>query len=112
MPDWAGRIWFVSARAWSGTSIRSPARCKSVATGERIGNSFAVDETGGVYIVSERAMYRFDAGTDGAPARRPGGEAYDNIGMHEARPDAGRLGHDAHADGQCSGWRSPTTPTR
>src|SRR5438552_1561465 len=30
--------------------------------GEAIGNSFAVDETGGVFIVSDHAMYRFDAG--------------------------------------------------
>ena len=27
---------------------------------EPIGNSFAVDETGGVYIVTDRALYRFD----------------------------------------------------
>jgi len=35
--------------------------------GEAIGNSFAVDETGGVFIVSDHALYRFDAGASGAP---------------------------------------------
>src|SRR5206468_10967571 len=34
---------------------------------EAIGNSFAVDETGGVFIVSDHAMYRFDAGPMGEP---------------------------------------------
>ncbi len=30
-------------------------------------NSFAVDETGGVYVVSTAALYRLDAGPDGVP---------------------------------------------
>ena len=34
---------------------------RSIDTGEPIGNSFAVDETGGVFIVTDKAMYRFDA---------------------------------------------------
>jgi hypothetical protein len=39
-------------------------------TGEAIGNSFAVDETGGVFIVSDHAMYRFDADpSSGAPVQ-------------------------------------------
>lgn len=33
-----------------------------VLQGERIANSFAVDETGGVSIISDHAFYRFDAG--------------------------------------------------
>src|SRR5207302_1485699 len=40
---------------------------KTYDTGEQIGNSFASDETGGVYIVTDTALYRFVAGTDGAP---------------------------------------------
>lgn len=35
--------------------------------GERIVNSFATDETGGVFIVSDHAMYRFDSGRRGRP---------------------------------------------
>jgi hypothetical protein len=33
-----------------------------------MGNSFAIDETGGVYIVTDAAEYRFDTGPDGGPA--------------------------------------------
>ena len=36
-------------------------------TKEPIGNSHAVDETGGVYIVTDGALYRFDAAAAGAP---------------------------------------------
>ena len=35
--------------------------------GETIANSLAVDETGGVFVVSSHALYRFDAGSGGAP---------------------------------------------
>lgn len=49
--------------------------------GEGITSSFAVDETGGVYVVSDRALYRFDAGRGGWPLRRHNGQR---------RPDAGR----------------------
>jgi len=35
-----------------------------------MGNSFAVDETGGVYIVTDKALYRFDASPLASP--RPG----------------------------------------
>jgi hypothetical protein len=38
-----------------------------VDTAEKIGNSFSVDETNGVYIVSDAALYRFQVGPDGAP---------------------------------------------
>ena len=48
--------------------------------GEQIGNSFAVDETGGVYIVTDKAMYRFDAAPAGAPSVT-WREAYANIGI-------------------------------
>ncbi len=35
--------------------------------GETIANSFAIDESGGVFIVSTHALYRFDLGRGGAP---------------------------------------------
>ncbi len=35
--------------------------------GERIVNSLAVDETGGVYVVSDHALYRFGVGRTGDP---------------------------------------------
>jgi hypothetical protein len=47
---------------------------------EKIGNSFAVDNTGGVFIVTDRALYRFDAATDGSPLIS-WRETYANIGI-------------------------------
>ena len=37
-------------------------------THEPIGNSFALDERGGVYIVSDAALYKFVRGSDGSRA--------------------------------------------
>ncbi len=68
LPDWAGRIWFVSARGVVGYVDPDSGAVRSLATGETIGNSFATDETGGVYVVTDAAMYRFEAGADGAPS--------------------------------------------
>ncbi len=80
LPDWSGRIWFVSAAGIVGTVDPASGRVQSLNIAEKIGNSFAVDETGGVYIVSDGAMYRFDATASGAPSitwREP----YANIGI-------------------------------
>jgi len=60
MPDWRGRIWFASTRGVVGFVTRSGS-VRSLATEEPIGNSFAVDERGGVYIVTDAALYRFQA---------------------------------------------------
>jgi hypothetical protein len=67
LPDWSGRIWFVSGSGVVGTVDPGTGAVRSVALGERIGNSFAVDR-GGVYIVSDAALYRFEAGAGGAPS--------------------------------------------
>jgi hypothetical protein len=68
LPDWSGRIWFVSAKGVVGDVDPATGAVHSLDTGEAIGNSFATDETGGVYVVTDAAMYRFDAGADGTPA--------------------------------------------
>ena len=69
MPDWNGLIWFVTTRGQVGTVDPAAGTVQSLQLeGEVIANSFAVDETGGVHIVSDHALYRFDATTDGAPA--------------------------------------------
>jgi hypothetical protein len=80
LPDWSGRIWFASANGVVGTVDQGSGTVKSLSLGEKIGNSFAVDETGGVFIVSDGAMYRFDAGADGSP-QVTWREAYANIGV-------------------------------
>jgi len=67
LPDWAGRIWFVSAKGVVGYVDPATGAVRSMNTGESIGNSFATDETGGVYVVTDAAMYRFDVASDGTP---------------------------------------------
>jgi hypothetical protein len=68
LPDWSGRLWFVSQQGVVGTVDPGTGAIRTLATGEQVTNSFAVDETGGVYIVSDAALYRFDATAGGAPA--------------------------------------------
>jgi hypothetical protein len=67
LPDWSGRYWFATTNGVVGTVDPASGAVKSFDTHEKIGNSFAVDETMGVYIVTDAALYRFTAGADGAP---------------------------------------------
>ncbi|RNL63156.1 hypothetical protein EFK50_15740 [Nocardioides marmoriginsengisoli] len=68
LPDWAGRLWFVTVSGKVGM-ITTAGVVRSVAlpAGETIANSFAMDESGGVFIVSTHALYRFDV-TRGRPS--------------------------------------------
>jgi hypothetical protein len=68
LPDWTGRYWFASTKGVVGTVDPSSGAVKSVDTHEKIGNSFAVDETNGAFVVTDAALYRFQAGDDGTPA--------------------------------------------
>jgi hypothetical protein len=68
LPDWSGRLWFVSSGGVVGTVDPSSGQVRSLRLrGEVIANSFAVDDSGGVYVVSDHALYRFDAGSHGEP---------------------------------------------
>jgi hypothetical protein len=69
MPDYKGNIWFESGGGLVGTIQPGSGAIKAthLPEGEIIANSFAVDETGGVFIVSDHAFYRFDAAADGTP---------------------------------------------
>ena len=69
LPDWSGRIWFATVEGLIGTIDPSSGSIQAIALGESITNSFAVDETGGVYVVSDRALYRLDAAPDGVPVQ-------------------------------------------
>jgi hypothetical protein len=82
LPDWSGRLWFVSRRQGIVGSLdpKSGRVLGTHRTDEAIGNSFAVDDSGGVFVVTDRAQYRYDAKPSGAPKvtwRR----RYDNIGV-------------------------------
>jgi hypothetical protein len=67
LPDWSGRLWFASKAGVVGTLDFATGATKTIDTHEKIGNSFAVDDHGGVYIVTDAAMYRFRAAADGTP---------------------------------------------
>ena len=68
LPDWSGNYWFITAKGLVGTVQRDTGVVATRAfEGEINANSFAVDDSGGVFIVSDHALYRFDAGEDGEP---------------------------------------------
>lgn len=78
LPDWQGRLWFVSRDGVVGFVSREERAPLATGVGEGIDNSFAVDETGGVFVVSDRALYRFEAGARGP--RQVWREPYANTG--------------------------------
>jgi outer membrane protein assembly factor BamB len=80
LPDWEGRYWFVTRHGLVGTVDRESGTVAILPLpGEEIQNSFAVD-SGGVYILSDHALYRFEASPTGAP-RTVWRETYDR-GTH------------------------------
>jgi hypothetical protein len=83
LPDWSGRIWFATTRGVVGTIDPGSGAVKVRDLAEAIGNSFSVDKTGGVFIVTDRAMYRFDPAADGSPVSS-WRETYANTG--EVKP--------------------------
>ena len=79
LPDWGGRIWFATTKGVVGTIDPASGAVKVSDLAEPIGNSFSVDRTGGVFIVTDRALYRFDPAPDGSP-KITWREVYANIG--------------------------------
>ncbi len=67
LPGFDGLIWFVSkASGKVGTLNRKTGAIHVLRTGEEIENSFAVGR-GGIFIVSDKRMYRFRASKKGRP---------------------------------------------
>lgn len=67
MPDWQGRIWWVTRLGRVGTVDPETSVIRSVRlAGEEIQNSFSVARDG-VSIVSDHALYSFTADPDGTP---------------------------------------------
>jgi hypothetical protein len=82
LPDWGGRLWFASTNGVVGTVDPASGAVRSRPLGEKIANSFAVEETGAVYVVTDAALYRLQAGATGVPAtvwRAP----YENSGVQK-----------------------------
>jgi hypothetical protein len=95
LPDWEGRLWFVTQDGIVGTAPRRGGEPRTIDLAEPVGDSMAVDESGGVYVVSEAALYRLDARGDGTP----------EVSWRETYPNAG-----VQKPGQV-GAGSGTTPT-
>ena len=67
MPDFDGRIWWVTRRGRVGTLDTETGAVEALQlNGEEIQNGFSVARDG-VYIVSDHAMYRFEADGEGRP---------------------------------------------
>src|SRR4051812_2668332 len=62
LPDKQGRVWFVGrTQGTVGVLDTKTGKCGSTLTGEEIENSFAI-ASDGIYIVSDKSMYKFRAG--------------------------------------------------
>ncbi len=68
MPDWTGRRWFAGRYGTIGTVLADGSALRFIhLDGEQIENSLSVGPEG-VYIVSDHALYRFEAAPDGTPS--------------------------------------------
>jgi hypothetical protein len=72
LPDSRGLLWFVTRTdGVVGTLSLKTGRIHTVRLGNgalnEIENSFATDQGGGVYIATNRKLFRFDVGRDGRP---------------------------------------------
>ena len=83
LPDFAGNKWFITKQGVVGfVPLGSTTPVSThLPAGEQIGNSFSMDGTGGVYIVSTKALYRFDA-VNGQPSVT-WREGYTNTGLQK-----------------------------
>jgi hypothetical protein len=61
LPDWHGRIWFATVDGVVGWVSKRSGAVHAKDLGEPIGNSFAIDERGAVYVVTDAALYRLRA---------------------------------------------------
>ena len=66
LPDWEGRIWFVTQDGRVGTVDPSSGAVAVLPLDEQVDNSLAVDEQG-VYVVTVEALYRMSADSTGGP---------------------------------------------
>src|SRR5215210_6867829 len=67
LPDWSGRLVFVTEQGKVGAIRPRSGKVRTLDLGERITNSIATDETGGVYLVTTAALYRIDVSATGRP---------------------------------------------
>jgi len=80
IPDWSGRLVFVTAAGVVGAVEPDSGEVRTLDLGEVVANSIAVDDDGGVYVATAKAMYRIDVTRAGRPAVT-WREVYDNSGQ-------------------------------
>ena len=105
LPDWSGRIWLATTAGVLAVIDPATGDVKSHDLGEVVQNSFAVGDEGDVYIVSEKALYRFEAGADGTPVVK-WRKVYDNTG--ELKPGQVSAGSGTTPTLHGDGWVSIT----
>ena len=105
LPDWSGRIWLATTAGLVVVIDPETGEVKTHDLGEVVQNSFAVGERDDVYIVSEAALYRFEADDDGAPVVR-WRKVYDNTG--ELKPGQVSAGSGTTPTLHGDGWVSIT----
>ena len=82
LPDWSGRLVFVTEHGKVGAIRPGSGTVRTLDLGERITNSIAADETGGVYVVTTAALYRIDVSAAGRP-RATWRQVYRNSGVQK-----------------------------
>jgi hypothetical protein len=87
LPDSNGLLWFVARTdGVVGTLSMATGKIQAIHLGKgaegEIENSFATDQSGGVYIATNRKLYRFGSGPGGAP-RIVWQIPYPNSGQHK-----------------------------
>ena len=105
LPDWSGRIWLATTAGLVVVIDPETDTVKTRDLAEVIQNSFAVGDQNDVYIVSEKALYRFQTGADGAPAVR-WRKVYENTG--EQKPGQVSAGSGTTPTLHGDGWVSIT----
>lgn len=89
LPDWQGRIWFVSRQGRVGTVDLARGKVQSRDLHETFDNALSADPQGGVFGVTTAALYRFSAGPNGVP-QLDWREPYPNDGVR--KPPAATAG--------------------
>jgi hypothetical protein len=67
VPDWGGNLWFASASGVVGVVDQESARVRATDLGEPVANGLAADQQGGVYVVTDGALYRMLADASDRP---------------------------------------------
>ncbi|MDN4173377.1 hypothetical protein QWY28_10515 [Nocardioides sp. SOB77] len=70
LPDWQGRIWYVSQDGRVGFVEPGSGDVTVLELDEEVANSFATDVDGAVYVVTTHALYRLEVSPAGVPRVR------------------------------------------